>query len=703
MWPDDLVFRTNARKDISKWVHIPITLEKDTGLGITMVCRIYNCSDFPTYLFRWNVLKSYSKGKRKVWNVPCAFDIECTTVNSPGNPYSFMYVWQFCIDGYVCMGRTWEEWHILCNRLKQAMGVPIMANLPIYVHYLSYEWQFLKDFYQWEDVFAREQRKILKCTTTTGLEFRCSYFLSNMSLEKFGEYCEGVLYTKRVDKGGEGFDYKKFRTPNSPLTNEELSYCYCDVAGLVQCIKYMMQEDNLASIPMTNTGYVRRDMRISMSKNKANRKLFTRTALDAGKYGIISDLSRGGNTHGYRGTVGKILHGVECWDISSSYPYVQMTKEFPISAFTEYGNVENEEEMYQLFEDWSVIFYVTLVEVEIFPTEPIPYISFSKCKQWSEDVELFNGRVMKASFVRLAVTEIDYQIIDRQYDFKMVAFDHVHIARKGQLPEEFKAVVLDYYVKKTQLKGIDEYMYMKAKNRLNSCFGMTFTNPVRENWTYNGHEMEKIEVKVHEALDKYYKSRNSFLPYQWGAYTTAWARLSLDEGTRLSGTNTCYVDTDSNKVQGMPKGWMDELNAGRMSTAKYYGAFAEDQKGKIHYMGVFEQEPGYDRFVTLGAKKYAYEQNGELHITIAGVNKYIGAAELGRLENMKIGYTFYEAGGTLATYNDWNRVVNMRQDGCHFTTASNIAITDSTYTLGLTDEFIEVAGLDEDLMTYISE
>ena len=46
-------------------------------------------------------------------------------------------------------------------------------------------------------------------------------------------------------------------------------------------------------------------------------------------------------------------------------------------------------------------------------------------------------------------------------------------------------------------------------------------------------------------------------------------------------------------------------------------------------MGVFEDEGRYKRFATRGAKKYADEdQDGKLHITIAGVNKRAGAKEL---------------------------------------------------------------------------
>lgn len=62
-----------------------------------------------------------------------------------------------------------------------------------------------------------------------------------------------------------------------------------------------------------------------------------------------------------------------------------------------------------------------------------------------------------------------------------------------------------------------------------------------------------------------------------------------------------------------------------------------------YFLGLFDKEKGYDEFVTLGAKKYAFNQNGKIGITVAGLNKKSGAKELelkGGLSNFKIGTEF---------------------------------------------------------------
>lgn len=77
--------------------------------------------------------------------------------------------------------------------------------------------------------------------------------------------------------------------------------------------------------------------------------------------------------------------------------------------------------------------------------------------------------------------------------------------------------------------------------------------------------------------------------------------------------------------------------------SKQNGAWAVDPKGKDHYMEVYEQEKDADRFITWGAKKYAYESDGKLKITVAGVPKKEGAEELkrkGGLDALKPGFVF---------------------------------------------------------------
>lgn len=130
-----------------------------------------------------------------------------------------------------------------------------------------------------------------------------------------------------------------------------------------------------------------------------------------------------------------------------------------------------------------------------------------------------------------------------------------------------------------------------------------------------------------------------------------------------------------------------KLNAEIQAQSERHGAFADDPAGNRHYLGVYEHDDTYKRFVTLGAKKYAYEdENGKLHITIAGVSKS-GAAEMGSLENFKEGFIFRESAGQEAVYNDEWMDNPIEIDGHVLPISPNIYLSQSEYTLGLTLEY----------------
>ena len=66
------------------------------------------------------------------------------------------------------------------------------------------------------------------------------------------------------------------------------------------------------------------------------------------------------------------------------------------------------------------------------------------------------------------------------------------VAQKDYLPESYRAVIQNYYNKKTALKGDDtedgKYMYMKSKNMLNAVYGMSATDPVHQDIFYKDGE-----------------------------------------------------------------------------------------------------------------------------------------------------------------------------------------------------------------------
>lgn len=629
--------------------------------------------------------------------IPCAFDIETTNIyfktsdgaiDTERRPYAFMYHWQFCLDDCVCFGRTWEDFQKLLDHLERRMNLSENNRLVVYVHNLPFEFCFANRFIDYKDGFFKEERKPLKIMTRGGVEFRCSYALSNMSLNKFCENEEAVYY--KLD--GEAFDYEKIRTPQTTLTEYEESYCYNDVRGLCECIKSRMRFDTLASIPMTSTGYVRRDLRKAVKGDKRYRELFRDNALSPDLYRLCREAFRGGDTHANLDYSNQLLHNITSKDITSSYPASMMMNLYPMTAFSKM-NVST-------FNNYDVSDYALLMEVRFIDINyigncGIPYIAQSKCRAYTKDRIIDNGRILAASMIEIVITDIDYKIITTEYSYSDIFIKDIYASRYGELSPKIKNTVMDYYRGKTLLKGDPDkaYEYNKKKNSLNSCYGCMVMRVDQEETIYNPitHEYSTNERSLDEMLAKFYKSYNSFLSYQHGVWITAHSRFRLREMLWKVGEDTVYCDTDSIKYTGDHEEDFKLKNEEIKKKAIECGAYAETKEGKVKYMGVWDDDGEYQEFKTLGAKKYVYSENGIIHSTIAGVSKKAGQryfTENG-IDAFKIGNTIPDSGHLTAFYND-DDIHQITIKGCTFTTASNVALIDNTYTIGVTDEYLDL-------------
>lgn len=652
----------------------------------------YYWNEFPFEILKKDIVKS---GKHKMYQRhPMTFDIETSKIpkDNEGHYQAYMYIWQACIEGNVVFGRRWEELQEFMEKVVNAYKLSEEERIVVYVHNLSFEFQFIQDYFNFVDVFAMASRSILTAKTAH-LEFRCSYKLSNMSLAKFIENTPNTLHYKGIDD----LDYSTVRTPDTPLTEIELGYCFNDVKGLYECVMELLKEDNIATIPLTSTGYVRRDCRHAMNKNKNNRKMFLRSRLTLLQYKLLRECFRGGNTAGDRYLTNLILKKVGSYDLSSSYPFQMIAREYPLGKWN-YGVIPDIKTLEEYNKKYCTIARYTFKNIRLKEEKPIPYIPQSKCLALGNDREIYNGRILHADCLTISMTNIDFDIVKEEYVYDEIAVEEFHYSRKGLLPKELRDTIMYYFEKKSKLKGDEEhyYEYMKSKNKLNSIYGMTVTNILNTEIEYHdGEYTEKkmTEEEMEEALDKYYKNHRSFLNYSWGVFVTAYARRELEDGLNIAGLDTIYCDTDSVKYIGDHDREFEDYNRRLNTECEENGIknYAE-VNGKRFYMGIFDKEKGYDEFITLGAKKYAFLQNGKLGITVSGLSKKKGAEELekkGGLRRFQRNEVFYNSGRTIAQYNAV-KVHDITVDGCTFSTASNLAIVDTTYTLGISDTMLDI-------------
>ena len=670
---------------------------------------VVKCADFqPEIYFQKPPLLKNRKGnpggkKRHYIGITTAFDIETTLIDSISQSLMYIWQWQFGED-YTVIGRTWDEFLDLQKRIKAVL--PEDRWLVVYVHNLSYEFQFLKGIYTFhpDDVFAVASRKVVKADMWGCFEFRCSYKLTNMSLKQFTT----KMVVTHQKLSGEDFNYAVKRYPWTELSDEELEYCINDVCGLVEAVDALMARDGdtLQTIPLTSTGYVRRNAKRALKDGSVHHNFVYSILPDIETYRALREAFRGGNTHANRYYAGDIVENVHSADRSSSYPAVMCNCLFPMSAFIPI--LPKDLNSGYITRCMTIRHKALLLRIGIKnlrlrdPFWGCPYLSKDKCRNIHKAVDTEdNGRILEAEYLETTITDIDLRIIMQEYKGDIIFLQGWYASYK-KLPQPLINEVIMYYKDKTELKGVpgQEIYYDKAKALLNSLYGMMAQDPVKHNLIFQqvGDWEEDSSMTDEEILGK--NNQKAFLAYQWGVWVTAHSRMALEQGIRLvhetDGADFVYCDTDSVKYTGNVD-WT-EYNAERIAECKESGSYATDPKGTTHYMGVFETEDlkdtgyAYRYFKTLGAKKYAYiEREGEgVHCTIAGVNKKKGGKELdkhGGLSAFEEGFIFKEAGGTQAVYNDTPEMDHVDIEGKSIPITANVAILPSEYTLGITGEY----------------
>ena len=374
---------------------------------------------------KYGLIEHKKKGRRKkqkqeIVNIYSAFDIETSTVwmdpdHSVYNVHSFMYVWQFQIEQYTVKGRTWDEYFSFLQILRVALDQIKADNnlsdpplLVIWVHNLAYEFTFLSGLYPFTDdeCFFRDVRKPIYCRMFNCFEYRCSYIQSNLSLSAL---CKQSGVPEKLS--GQKYDYDKIRYPWTPLSDFEQEYTTRDVESLVEAMRIRVQRsgDTLITVPLTSTGYVRRECKEALSDYYLDLR---EMKPDEAQYRLLRQTFRGGNTHANRYYVGKIVNDVYSYDISSSYPTQQLTKRFPMKPFkwllldgmTAKRKLERVLTFIGL--GYAVVGTYQFKNIKLKNhREPIPYISLGRCS--ALDFTIDNGRILNASYVEISLTEID--------------------------------------------------------------------------------------------------------------------------------------------------------------------------------------------------------------------------------------------------------------------------------------------------------
>lgn len=583
---------------------------------------------------------SYIKLNGKIYNASCYEDFN-QKEKDLSEFYSIMYIWMFSINDTVYYGRTWEElkefWSMLDEYIPQKKIV--------FIHNLSYEFQFLRSEFDFKNVFARTKRKVMKASLSYyNIEFHCTYFMTNISLEKLAD-----TFKLPIKKLVGNLDYDIIRTPKTKLTKKELAYCENDCLVIYHYIKLELSDYiRVDKIPITSTGKVRRELQQEAYKNiYYRRKIRKAINTDPHIYNLLLEAFQGGYTHANWIYTDEIINNVDSYDFTSSYPYVMTSFKYPMSEFIK-DDIKSVSDMYRLYAYLLVVRFKNL-KCKYFNN----FISASKCR-YIKGGKYDNGRLMSASEIEIVLTDIDFRFILEAYECEYEIIES-YSALYGYLPKMLINFILDKYVKKTELKGIEEeeINYARVKAMFNSIYGMSVTNTIRAEVEYDNKtgwlEKELSNEKILELLEN--EKKKGFLSFSTGVWVTAWARNNLLSNLIKLDQYAVYLDTDSIKlVEGYDKNVIEKYNEEVIERIKYVSKILnipiekyspKDIKGEEHLLGVFECETKegdkftYEEFITQGAKKYAVKQHDKIKITVAGVPKKTGAKCLNKLEDFK--------------------------------------------------------------------
>lgn len=640
------------------------------------------------------------------------FDIETTSYERDGEKRAIVYSWAICINGGVTVFRYREEFLTFLRAYAKKRKAHIMNRLVVYVHNLGYEYEFIRNYFDIvpttergrigeerivkETFFIGNVHRPARILTKEGIEFRCSYLLTNAPLARVGDQVG-------IPKMLGDLDYDLIRHPETPLTDEELGYIRNDVLIVDRLIESALAKENgkYESIPMTLTGYTRRKVRKRVFADKKYTRWLGNTPISPEVYSIASRCFRGGYTHASARTAGQTLTNVYGWDIASSYPASIVQFKFPMSAFVKVNPDDIGENRAM------VLLEMSGVECNY----DFALISESACETLSGGL-IDNGRVFTADSLSIWLTDVDLELTLRNYSASDAKITAAYAAKSDYLPTSFVTAILEMYALKTELKGVPgrEEDYADAKVDVNSVYGMTAEDPVHDDFIFDTESNMAVEVPttVGLALDEHNDARSRFLYYPWAAFVTAGSRYVLqsalmdveDAGLRAHycDTDSIYLTGDEAKIHELFENVNEQVMARMVLAMRHHGladdAFAPKTiKGEVKPLGLFEEDAQViDEFKSLGAKRYAKVIDGKLSLTVSGLSK--GAAkwlsENGGLAAFEDGMVVppSDSGRVVHTYLTEpidEEITDYLGNTAHVTQHGGVHLEGSSYSLGMSE------------------
>lgn len=645
------------------------------------------------------------KYSNNYWNLKCGFDIETTTYIDR----AYMYIWQIGINNKAFYGNTWEEFNDCLNiincyidylnrqKAKEKHKKEFKAQAICFIHNIAFEWQFVRKEIPVTDVFLKSLREPLYFESDN-IKFLDSFQITHMSLAKLAKrYCNTQKMVGDID-----YTILRNATDGKNLTDKEKKYCENDVLILCEFAEYYFNKYiSNNELIYTETSIVRHSLKKAFKEQNQITKqdIFEMYPKSFNEYLMYMEyLFAGGWVKSSVDAFGKILSNIKCKDITSSYPAQIAHRYYPVSKFKSI-KIDSKQMFNNMLNRYCCILDVTLFNVKKTTIHSI--ISTSKIVNTDTGrILVDNGRIAEVEKVRLLMTELDWDIFNKFYDYDKfkIIINSFKIAVRGKLPSYVVSTMLDAYERKEDLKlqGKD---YFNEKCFVNMFYGCFVTKIHKFNYIFKNGEITK-------ELNDYYKQiRSSVLSPFWGIWCTSWARLQELSAVYANANCVVYGDTDSVKGHNMSDDYFNNYNTEQIEKNKKLCEKYNKNFELIKELGCWDSEPTYKLFKTIGCKRYiGLDENNKLSVTIAGIPKgtletvvgivpskdkkyYTNSQKALEVMNLlKDGQSFSNC-KTGATYNDIEHsdIIN----GELMVSKSSVAINNIDFTIKVSNEYNE--------------
>lgn len=574
-----------------------------------------------------------------------AFDTETSTIAKDGEQIAFMYVWQMAVENEAFYGRTWSEFKMCLQKMKNEMHLAVDYKLIVYVHNLKYDFGFYKKEVNLDgnDFVARSRRTVLKHIMDDCFEVRDSAVYTEEPLDHMGEEI-GIPKMK-------GYDYSRIRHALTPLTPEELEYCEHDVLILTQYFRKEAENLNCSiyKLALTATQRIKRGINEEFARESRmyQNMIMSRQLKDNDHDNHILDLLK----HAFFGAFnyssqlirGIIQDNVAGIDISACYGAQCLLHPYPVGKFAPIELPESTDDLKNNPRYAGKAMLITFAAKDVSAKyADIGFLPINIHNYWQRPASDINNvaskRVLTAAKLEMTLTDVDFRLFLEFYSYSAIKFVSIMASDYGDMPPYMIRSIEKTHRKKLEIQRrnniiklsrpltlAEQLEYTHAKTGVSRIYGILVQDPVRDIYEWNP-EINDIQKNGEQ------KNKSQFQPvlYQWGVWVVAWARYEiLRLLLKLSGTGknfddlkTLYSDTDSLYFKfsesdiEIVKSYNDMITAKITKVAKKYRLNPESLTGigtlKITY---------YQKFKTTGIKQYCYIQDDVFDYRCAGLTR----------------------------------------------------------------------------------